>query len=432
MWERRLLTLCAVTAIIAGLVLIEHRVGAHYVATPTTGGVYREGIVTTSSRDVDTAVARLTKVGLVTLDATGMIQPGLASAWTVSDDNQTFTFTLDSRMTAQQALDSIKGQTTPGYWNEAEIKVTNDQTLEFHLSKPWAGYPTELAIPIFPFGPYTVTKTKTDADTETVYLAVRPEAVTKPYLSKMELHFYPDSHSLDRAVRKGGLEGAYIGEYEEIQIPPSWDSWHVPLVQDHVVFFNIRNEVLAKSELRQKLIKNERLDEKLTLRLVTPDIDFDKDLANDLITRWAESNVELTVESYPLLTLTKTVIPQHDYDLLLLGVDYGTDGDLYPYWHSSQIAAPGQNLAGYRNKEVDRLLDEARRERDAAARKTRYAEVLRIVTDGGLILNLGHPEVGYARDQKIRGDLVPSLFSITDRWRNIENWYTKEKYVAKK
>ena len=50
----------------------------------------------------------------------------------------------------------------------------------------------------------------------------------------------------------------------------------------------------------------------------------------------------------------------HDFDATLSGWAVDTTLDLKPYFHSSESAG-GYNFGSYRNSEVDRLLDTARR-----------------------------------------------------------------------
>ncbi len=51
--------------------------------------------------------------------------------------------------------------------------------------------------------------------------------------------------------------------------------------------------------------------------------------------------------------------------------------DPYPYYHSSQWAPKGQNVGFYKNAEVDRLTEAARREIDLAKRLELYREIHR-------------------------------------------------------
>lgn len=68
-----------------------------------------------------------------------------------------------------------------------------------------------------------------------------------------------------------------------------------------------------------------------------------------------------------------------DFDVVLLGWSLSLDPDQYSIWHSSQTA-PGQfNFIGYKNAEVDKLLEEGRLELDPDKRMKiyhRFAEIL--------------------------------------------------------
>jgi peptide/nickel transport system substrate-binding protein len=66
-------------------------------------------------------------------------------------------------------------------------------------------------------------------------------------------------------------------------------------------------------------------------------------------------------------------VKSFDYDAVILGWQMGvTPPDAYQIWHSSQAVEGGSNHVGYKNPEVDRILEEYRLEFDPAKRKALY------------------------------------------------------------
>lgn len=423
--ERGLLVVFMLGALVSGTQLAW---GSDSVYGPDQGGVYREGILGASVRDLEPLDAALTKIGLLKLNTTGTLEPNLATEWTVDEGAQTIRIRIRDEVSAESVVDTLTSQTGPGYWKEAEIHIHESQVIEFHLSKPWAGFVTELVQPIFPHGPFQKT---TSDKSDVVRYTENPTALFKPYISEVELHLYADSKTLDRAIRKNTINGVFTTETTELTIPNNWTIQTPSLFREHVLFLNVRTETLSEASIRQKLARGERLNSPITLRLAVPENSALSPIAYDLAARWSELNVEVLVEEYPLLTLTKTVIPERNYDLILLGLDYGPDGDLYPYWHSSQIAAPGNNLAGYRNKEIDRLLEETRTISDQAERKTRYEAARQILSDQAVFISFGSPTVTVALSPDVHGDVPERLEMASSRWTDIANWYMKEKRIRK-
>jgi len=57
-----------------------------------------------------------------------------------------------------------------------------------------------------------------------------------------------------------------------------------------------------------------------------------------------------------------------NFDAISLGWTSGIENDLYQIFHSSQMAAQGDDFISYKNEELDKVIDEARRTVDEAKR----------------------------------------------------------------
>lgn len=68
-------------------------------------------------------------------------------------------------------------------------------------------------------------------------------------------------------------------------------------------------------------------------------------------------------------------IDKRNFEAVLLGWALGRDPDNYDIWHSSKTREGEFNFIGYKNEEVDRLLDEARRTFDQDKRKACYQRI---------------------------------------------------------
>lgn len=94
---------------------------------------------------------------------------------------------------------------------------------------------------------------------------------------------------------------------------------------------------------------------------------------------------------------------QHD---MLIGLWYVSTGDadygFYPLLHSTSAGAVG-NRSFYNNKEVDRLLDEARKTSDSELREKNYVEVNRIIGDEVPLLPLDYKTYIIGMNKKVTG-----------------------------
>jgi peptide/nickel transport system substrate-binding protein len=81
-----------------------------------------------------------------------------------------------------------------------------------------------------------------------------------------------------------------------------------------------------------------------------------------------------------------------DFDAVLIGWSTGIDPDSYSIWHSSQYPA-GLNFIGYNNRNVDKLLDDGRREISRVGRKMIYARMYKEITGDAPYIFLFYPQV---------------------------------------
>lgn len=98
---------------------------------------------------------------------------------------------------------------------------------------------------------------------------------------------------------------------------------------------------------------------------------------------WKQIGADLQIRNYEGTTLFGDILENKKFDLILFAWVSPPDPDETTLYHSSQIVTAtnkdGQNYAGYRNAEVDKLLDEAKTLVDQEERKKRYWRIQEIV-----------------------------------------------------
>ena len=87
----------------------------------------------------------------------------------------------------------------------------------------------------------------------------------------------------------------------------------------------------------------------------------------------------------------------------------GSLPDPFTFWHSSQKNDPGLNLAGYENKEVDKLLKEARETLDESARKEKYETFQALLIEDAPCVFLYSPDYLYLISNKIKGGIYGGI-----------------------
>ena len=217
------------------------------------GGTYIEGIAGRPSainplfsqyNDVDRDIAALVFTGLTRADETGAIKPDLATQWTISPDGLVYTFTLRTDVRwqdgvafgADDVLYTIHSMQDPGYkgppnlstfWRTVAITQTDDVTIRFQLTQPYAPFLNYTTIGLLPAhllrevppgellqnpfnrhpigtGPFQIA----DATGDSLNLDYNKNYYgPRPYLSRIQFKFYSDYESIFAAFARGEVEG---------------------------------------------------------------------------------------------------------------------------------------------------------------------------------------------------------------------------------
>lgn len=174
-------------------------------------------------------------------------------------------------------------------------------------------------------------------------------------------------------------------------------------------------------------------EEKISLKftLVTSNHPQLQQAAELLKEQWQALGAEVEIKIFDVGTLEREIIKNRDYDALLFGEILGGIPDPFPFWHSSQKKDPGLNLALYENKEVDKLLQEARENLDDKARKEKLEKFQNLLLEDAPSVFLFNPPYNYVASSKIKGIDLKMIPDPSKRFSDIENWHIKTKRTWK-
>jgi len=96
--------------------------------------------------------------------------------------------------------------------------------------------------------------------------------------------------------------------------------------------------------------------------------------------------------------------------------------DPFPYWHSSQFAPHGLNSVFYSNPAADKLMEEARRERDPEKRRAIYHRLHVVFRDNPPVVFVVNASQKYAFRRRVRG-LVTSPLGLFGFWPGPLSWW---------
>lgn len=148
---------------------------------------------------------------------------------------------------------------------------------------------------------------------------------------------------------------------------------------------------------------------------------------------WKTIGVTSEVQSVDPSRVREDIIDPRSYQVFLYGAMIGSDPDVYPYWHSSQVRAPGLNLSLFSNTEADKLLEEARTMSDPAQRAERYKKFGSIITEEVGAIFLVSPTYNYVMTKDMKGVTDKKrIIYPSDRFADVSAWHIKTKREWKK
>jgi len=140
---------------------------------------------------------------------------------------------------------------------------------------------------------------------------------------------------------------------------------------------------------------------------------------------WQTIGIKVDLQIVEGSKVSREIIKPRNYQILLFGIIVGSNPDPYPFWHSSQIQDPGLNLALFANREVDKLLEEAKKTDDPVKQQENYQRFQDILTSEIPAIFLHTPTYTHVVDQKIKGLNIDRIIVPADRFNNLEDWYVK-------
>ncbi len=145
--------------------------------------------------------------------------------------------------------------------------------------------------------------------------------------------------------------------------------------------------------------------------------------------QWAKAGVKVEVRYYSAEDLQSSIIPTHEYDILLYGISIGVDPDVFAYWHSSQAGLNSQgrsNFSEYKSAIADSSLEAGRIRSDPAQRALKYQPFLSAWQSDNPAVALYQPTYLYISNGKVFGFERTAMNSGVDRFYNVHNWMIKE------
>lgn len=364
-----------------------------------------------------------------------------------------------------------------GYFTGVEMDVIDPYTILFRLPNAYMPFLDSLTVPVIPAHLFpdknigtvnieTFVKQKvfnTDYTLDSFTLSHRPNGTSYQELrirsenkKNFTLIFYPDKESMEIGFQLGEIDSMLVTDdlnaasnidqqgisYDK---QPLWGQYAVMYINtEKVNDLDVRKGIIQAIDTAQfpgekaygplpskssfwSELAGSRVSFNLEaaksalvgreLRLVYVDSPIYAEVAQTVAHQLGAAGVAVKLQHVTLAELHEQVIPDRDYDVLLLMVYVGRDPDQYSFWHSSQINAPGQNFTGLKNRRVDKALENGRANSDSAVRKEVYTEFQKNLLEEHAAVFLFHPYVHLINRQRSSLKLSPNMWDIRDVWK---------------
>lgn len=165
----------------------------------------------------------------------------------------------------------------------------------------------------------------------------------------------------------------------------------------------------------------------LSIKITTVNLSDNIDVANFIKSNWESIGIKTFIKVIDTNQVQTDILKNRDFEVLLLSQVVGNDPDLYLFWHSSQSGENGLNIVSYKNKEVDKLLEEARMSLNINERIEKYKKFQELLNNDLPAVFLYFPNYTYVQNKRIKGFDVSAISDPADRFSDITSWYIKIK-----
>ncbi len=193
----------------------------------------------------------------------------------------------------------------------------------------------------------------------------------------------------------------------------------------------ISQSIRAEMTSGQTFYRKHKAGKILSLTITTADTPEYRQTAEVITGMWRALGIQTAILTSEPRQISRAVIKDRSYQILLYSEIVGADPDLYPFWHSSQTEYPGLNLAQYANRAADNILEDARAASSTAEREKLYKQFQDIINKDLPAIFLYTPYYNFVASKEIKGININNILSPADRYNGLDNWYIKTSWQWK-
>lgn len=348
--------------------------------------------------------------GLITMDTDGNITPGIAKEWKITNNDTTYTFTLDSSLRWHDSV-KLKPEDIKFAFKEVSQEYTNSEII-FHLKEPFAPFMGILSEPILKknkqgIGEYKITSLKAPGGVLQSITLIGSN-IKKTY------KFYPTENTAITAYRLGEVDRVENISFIPKDLKEETNTLITKTENNSKIaalFFNNNDTTLSGKSARQALTYAIQDKSGTKDRAISPinknswafnpnvkEYEYDPERAIDLFNQDVENPSDIKIEIKTMLQYLEnaekiardweevlgikteikvTTTLSDDFQAILIDYTPPIDPDQYTIWHSTQPT----NFTNYQNLKIDKLLEDGRRTLEPELRKQIYQDFQRFLLE---------------------------------------------------
>ncbi len=168
-----------------------------------------------------------------------------------------------------------------------------------------------------------------------------------------------------------------------------------------------------------------KMGEPLHVTLSTNDDTTRMEMAEEIATMWRAIGVDVSIEVEGASAFVQDRLLPRKFEAALFGVEIGPDPDEYAFWHSSQRAEGGRNLADLADPDVDFALERGRKTTDLPLRVQFYILFQRAYQEAVPAILLLQPARSYVTTKELRGQRPVFLYDAGARFYDVHRWHLR-------
>ncbi len=141
---------------------------------------------------------------------------------------------------------------------------------------------------------------------------------------------------------------------------------------------------------------------------------------------WGQIGIRVEKHTVSSNQLRDTVLPNHQFEILLNSQEIPADPDQYNLWHSTQIGV--SNIVSLDSPKIDKVLEDGRQSLERDTRISRYQDFQRFLSDEAPVIFLYYPDYYYVVSNRVTGVDLQTLGLPKDRFRSVDKWVIGKKF----